>query len=385
MKRLLLFLMILFMIAPAPVHSQQVTTLTQTTPQKTVMATLYAAGSYAFQISPGITNHQLTYVAAPSITALTVTMTMSTDGSTYGTACGSATTTVGSATITCSGSYVSGKVALTLVTGSGPFDATYYGQTTVANVFGFPKYFADGTAALPSISFASDTAKGFYSSGAARIGWASGGLIKGAFGTSLYLNATTPISWTSGAVEATGVDTNILRGGVGILYASNASGTSNNEVSWGDVSHTLKDVFLNGNAGGNATTGAVGEYVSSSITSGALVNLATGSATTITSITLTAGDWDVTGVVDYRLNAATSLTVLKQGSALATGIFGAQDSSTAFEQAAAIPLSTVDMAWEIPMFRYSVSAPTVVYLTAQANFSVNTAQAYGTIRARRIR
>jgi len=56
----------------------------------------------------------------------------------------------------------------------------------------------------------------------------------------------------------------------------------------------------------NAAAGQVGEYVSSTITGGASVALTPGVATNITSISLTAGDWDVS-IMGYFTGTPTTI------------------------------------------------------------------------------
>lgn len=143
-------------------------------------------------------------------------------------------------------------------------------------------------------------------------------------------------------------------------------------------------------AADDAVTGSLGEYLSSTVATGASVTLASGSATPITSINLTAGDWDVTGVVDYTPNAATSVTILSQGANATnncmtngTGL-GAQDTYSKWETAANI-IGASDPAWVIPVQRIAIASTTTVCLISNATFSVNTLKAYGTIRARRMR
>lgn len=215
-------------------------------------------------------------------------------------------------------------------------------------------------------------------------------------GNILVPNGTTAspsLSWasepTTGWIRAGAGDIRTVFSGVQSLAwgANSVLPTSSDSFALGASSNRYSSLFLSGAAGGDATTGSVGELVTASVTSGALVNLATGSATTITSITLTAGDWDVTGIVAYRLNVATSVTVLQQAStSLGTGTLGNDEfAKSTFETAANVMTATVDPAFIIPTKRYSISASTLVFLASNAVFSVNIAQAYGQIRARRVR
>lgn len=159
----------------------------------------------------------------------------------------------------------------------------------------------------------------------------------------------------------------MIRGGtaVGIpLQAGNILGTTTND---------------------NAAAGYVGEYISSTIASGSAVSLTTNTTANVTSISLTAGDWDVTGVIDFKFGATTSYTNLQGGQSSTSATLGAQDSYFDFEAPATVPTAAKDMAFPTPVTRFSLSATTTVYLVAQATFTVSTLAAYGTIRARRIR
>lgn len=135
----------------------------------------------------------------------------------------------------------------------------------------------------------------------------------------------------------------------------------------------------------NANAGAIGEYISSTIATGASVTLTTNVTSNITSISLTAGDWDVTGAVDFTFGATTSYTNLIGSVSTTTGTIGAQDSKFDFETPAAVPTAGADSTFSLPVVRFSLSGTTTVFLVAQGTFTVSTLKAYGTIRARRIR
>lgn len=135
----------------------------------------------------------------------------------------------------------------------------------------------------------------------------------------------------------------------------------------------------------NAAAGIVGEYLSSTITTGASVALATGVTSNVTSIPLTAGDWDVTGSVQYTFGATTSYTNLVGGISTVTATLGGQGNNFDFETAAVVPTAAADMSWAVPVVRISIAATTTVYLVAQGTFSVSTLKAYGILRARRVR
>ena len=132
----------------------------------------------------------------------------------------------------------------------------------------------------------------------------------------------------------------------------------------------------------NANAGAVGEYISSTILSGSAVSLTTGTAANITSITLTAGDWDVFGVVQFTPAGGTTVTYIAGSSSTTSASNNTQNGfflggiASGLVGVLANPIATV---------RYSVASNTTVYLVAQSQFSGSTMSAYGFIGARRVR
>ena len=134
----------------------------------------------------------------------------------------------------------------------------------------------------------------------------------------------------------------------------------------------------------------LGTLVTSSVPVGSAVSLTTATAANVTSITLTAGDWDISGVIDFNPAATTSVTNITAGVSLTSATLAGQtggsglgtDPTMAWNQAASVPAAV--MAMEVPVVRLSITATTTVYLVAKATFTVSTMTAYGTIRANRV-
>lgn len=136
----------------------------------------------------------------------------------------------------------------------------------------------------------------------------------------------------------------------------------------------------------NTGAGKVGQLIESSIASASAVSLSSGAPADITSISLTAGDWDVWGNV-----------VSKPASGTTTGAMQVWISSTS----ASVPTlpnggayyrndflgAQADFVFAQPtgMMRLSLSGTTTVYLSTTINFGVSTMGAYGYIGARRRR
>lgn len=135
----------------------------------------------------------------------------------------------------------------------------------------------------------------------------------------------------------------------------------------------------------NAAAGKIGEIVESSIASGSAVALTTATAKTVTSISITAGDWDVWGNVLFLPNAATTVTHIRGGINTTTDTMPTAPAGGAIGMIQAT-LGT-GLVQGIPgLFRrMSVASTTTVYLVALSEFGVNTQSAFGYIGARRVR
>lgn len=135
----------------------------------------------------------------------------------------------------------------------------------------------------------------------------------------------------------------------------------------------------------NATAGNIGQYISSSVLIGSAVSLTSSVAANVTSISLTAGDWDVSGVVLYNPNAATTTSYMQVGISQTSATqptLGAENNGVFSTDTLA---AGVAEAFTIGPMRISLAGTTTVYLVAEATFAVNTQSAYGFIGARRVR
>ena len=135
--------------------------------------------------------------------------------------------------------------------------------------------------------------------------------------------------------------------------------------------------------GSLATAGQVGEFVTA--TQSTATSMTTAVAMNVTSISLTAGDWDVDGdvymissaAVGQGMGASVSLT-----SAAMAGVAG--PARTQLAVAVGSPnLAVGNLA--TGRLRVNVSTTTTVYLVAVASFGSGTCTAQGTIQARRMR
>jgi hypothetical protein len=137
---------------------------------------------------------------------------------------------------------------------------------------------------------------------------------------------------------------------------------------------------------GNASAGKVGEYIESVIASGSAVSLTTATAKTVTSISLTAGDWDVDCVVYYSLGGTTNYTDYRASLSLTTNTLDVTPGRLADTSVPAnAPGALGALSQSVPPYRFSLSGTTSIFLIAQSSFTVSTMSAYGIIRARRVR
>lgn len=160
-----------------------------------------------------------------------------------------------------------------------------------------------------------------------------------------------------------------------------SSGTQNSATTGLVIkacTHAVQSVGTNTND--NAPSGYVGEYISSNVARGSGTTLTTAVTSNITSISLTPGDWDVSGLVAYsgvalaQFQGAVSTVSASipvagppgQGLVLLTGAQSGEFGATV-------------------MGRITLTTTTAVYLVLNAVFSGGSAQGYGFIGARRAR
>ena len=137
----------------------------------------------------------------------------------------------------------------------------------------------------------------------------------------------------------------------------------------------------------NASAGMIGEYIESEVVTGSAVSLTTGTAANVTSISLTAGDWDVRGLGQYKGGGTTqvayAVTSISNTSATLNNATDRQ--ATYYGGNATIFGGVGNFTVTAGAARISLSATTTIYLVTQCGFSTSTMSAYGKIAARRVR
>ena len=137
----------------------------------------------------------------------------------------------------------------------------------------------------------------------------------------------------------------------------------------------------------NANALSVGEYVSGTLAVGSATSLSTGTAKTIISISLTAGDWDV-AATGYILPAAgTQVASVASSISQTNNTLDTANGSIVVNALGNMVVATFSTEHGVPVVpvRISLAGTTTIYLVMSATFSVSTMTAYGNIRARRVR
>jgi len=132
--------------------------------------------------------------------------------------------------------------------------------------------------------------------------------------------------------------------------------------------------------GSSASAGIIGEVIQTLVASGSAVSLTTATAASIGTLSLTAGDWDVCGSVNFVIAAG---TVSEMVASFGTSVAINTDGSEVYGGATAAVV-TQKNGVTIPKFRVSSSGSTTLHLNAKATFAAGTVSGYGKLIARRV-
>lgn len=205
-----------------------------------------------------------------------------------------------------------------------------------------------------------------------------------------YYNSAGSSQTVVGAVNLTNTGSTVTLTSVHIFSITNVS-TMTLSGAYFDVrgSTFVADVItttsgiLGITSASNANSGIVGEYLSSTTVAASLFP-GTGNFGDLVSMTLTAGDWDVSGILSSQANGAT-VTTMSVGISSTTG-----NSSAGLNEGDSLvkalgPTAATDTNAVVPSYRVNVSASTIYYLKISGGFSIATPKAVGRLSARRIR
>lgn len=220
-----------------------------------------------------------------------------------------------------------------------------------------------------------------------------GNALSGTTGTGTFVGSNTPTITTPVIGQINDSNGNEMLGMTASASAVNhvsiqntATGVAPTVFAQGSDTNILLSLRGQGNSGvsiqgttaaGNAQTGFVGEVISSTVTAASPNSYTGGSAANITSIALTAGDWDVWA------NAAaigTTVTSFQCGISTTTGTMPANELTTFINAADASGAKS----FPAPYQRINVSTTTNVFIVINAS-GTGTMHSYGFITGRRVR
>ena len=194
----------------------------------------------------------------------------------------------------------------------------------------------------------------------------------------IYGAVAVPVAALANAVPYTGITSlPTTLSGYGITDAAH-SGTNSDITSLTGL--TAVSPLVGVIDGSSAAAGKLGEYVVANPSGQAVT---TNTPLNVGSISLTAGDWDVTGVINFNCATTTSVTLLQacsnNTSATMTSV-GVSQVYSAF-----VPGNGNSLNFALPTVRYSLTTTTTIYLVANATFTISTMTSGGQLRARRVR
>lgn len=162
--------------------------------------------------------------------------------------------------------------------------------------------------------------------------------------------------------------------------------TKTNGVGFGPAATAAAGKIPGTATNDNSGAGNVGEYVAANLGNASAITLSNNTPATVISISLTAGDWDVTGVVGFNPGGSTVVTQYLAALSTTTNATPGPDSGmqieVSFPSASTFAQATI---LPVPVSRISIASTTTVYLVADSLFSTSSCLAWGNIRARRVR
>lgn len=140
------------------------------------------------------------------------------------------------------------------------------------------------------------------------------------------------------------------------------------------------------NTNNNASAGYVGEYIEQAVPAGSAVGITSSTPRTVAVITLTPGDWNISANMNITGGSTTTVAYVLAGITTTNNAAASGNDTTAYVYPGSYtPFVTAPIAFPITNRRVSITTNTDFYMTIFTNHAVSTLQAWGTIRAWRVR
>jgi len=278
------------------------------------------------------------------------------------------------------GIYRGGADTLVLATtGSARWQVDSNGR--LESIAGSQLSIANGTAAAPGLILSADNTTGIYLLSAGNLGFSTAGAL------ALVIGSTGRLYGIDGSASFPTYSFN-NDSDTGYFWASSGKtrivGNTQILASFGQDGVYILGTITND----SASAGYVGEYISSIISANTSVGTS-GQMFDLTSISLTAGDWDVSGLVLYKRNGATfTSTDLELGLSTTSGnsFTGLVYGSNALDNIDVVPTTFNTTSLSLPAVRISISSTTTHYLKGYvATYTSGTPQYICRVSARRVR
>lgn len=232
--------------------------------------------------------------------------------------------------------------------------STWANRSLVAPAAGFTITNPDGVAGNLTFALANDLAA-----------------VEGLAGTGLAAR-TAADTWTNRTITA--------GAGITITNGDGVAGNPTAAVTAGHIPGTATN--------DNAAAGEIGELISATVLIGAAVALTTNVDANVTSIPLTAGDWDVTVDAYFTGTGTTTISFVAGSASLVSATRDTTPGRLAqlsYNAGTTIFTGGGVVSCVAGPTRFSLSAPTTIFFTGTAAFGASTCSAFGIIRARRVR
>ncbi len=341
----------------------------------TLRGAVYAASANTLASTAALTNGQF-LIGSTSASPVAGTLAGTANEITITNGAGTIAASLPSALTFTGKSVTGGAFAATTLDGPVGSVTPAAGSFTVLNTTGTISENATNPVIQAVSGVAGNAAKFFASDGTNTAQFAlSGGVGFVDFPATLSFRDTGAANATRAIITSTGLNSTVI----GATTPAAASVTTLSATGLVTPNAGIKGIT----GGTDASAGNVGEYIPGSRLIASAVSITSGASLNIISISLTAGDWDVGGVVQF--NPAGS-TVMGLKIAAINTITGTLPNTDFFQDSrdASTSITGARHFQVTPTVRISISTTTTVYLVAYCEFTVSTLTGSGSIWARRV-